>query len=791
MCYASRVKSSLAVLLVIVAALSAHAATFVVTNTNDSGPGSLRQAIVDANADNSAPIDEIRFNISGGGLHTIGLLSPLPTIGNVLIDGYTQPGAKPNTLAVGTDAVLLIEITGNKTQPSGTAFQAGQSSTVRGLVINGFAKDVDIQSHIGLAATIVGCYLETNATGSAAISTSGNSSPIGIFKIFDPLAATIGGTAPADRNVIAGSVGISQASTGQPSAFASILGNYIGVSADGKSFLAPSASVTFSNNTHGVVTGNVIAGGVFFNGASGTTTNNFIGTDAVGMTASPGAKGLALASTRTGSASNNIVTQNVIVGVDTWASVTVSFMAAGNIFRGNLIGVGEDGKTRLGNAPQGIYFSGNFYISEHNTVGGPNPGDGNIIMFGPANPADPYSPPPAGIGAMPDPCPNTISGNIISGIGGLGIDLGMQGVTPNDQGDTDGIQNYPVLTSAVVANGNVRVTGTLNSLANTTFRIELFGVTGDSAGGQRQSYFGFTNVNTDGNGDGSFDVTVAAPPSSFTAITSTATGPQGTSEFSPAFSGKLLNISTRARVGTGDDVVIGGFIITGTDAKTVLLRGIGPSMNAGGSPVPGRLEDPVIAVYDNAGTQTAVNNDWQGSQKAEIMATGLAPTDDLESALLTTLQPGSYTVHLLGLNGRTGIGLVEIYDLSPQSSRLANISTRARVESGDNVTIGGFIIGPNNGPGAQVLIRGIGPSINSVSNPLQDPMIELHDGNGALLSSNDNWKTNEAQVRATGLPPSDDRESALVFGGAPGNYTVLLQGRNNRNGIGVVEVYQL
>jgi hypothetical protein len=241
----------------------------------------------------------------------------------------------------------------------------------------------------------------------------------------------------------------------------------------------------------------------------------------------------------------------------------------------------------------------------------------------------------------------------------------------------------------------------LNSVANTTFRIELFGVSSASAGSLTQSYLGFTNATTDANGNGPFDVMLPAPAAS-SAISSTATGPSGTSEFSPAFSGNLLNISTRAHVGTADDVVIGGFIITGADSKTVLLRGIGPSMNVAGSPVPGRLEDPVIALYDSSGTQIGVNNDWRDSQRAEIEATGLAPGDDLESALLMTLEPAAYTVHLLGLNGRTGIGLVEIYDLSPASSRLANISTRARVENGDNLVIGGFIIGPNSGLGAQV-----------------------------------------------------------------------------------------
>lgn len=374
----------------------------------------------------------------------------------------------------------------------------------------------------------------------------------------------------------------------------------------------------------------------------------------------------------------------------------------------------------------------------------------------------------------------------------MGIDLATKGVTPNDVADVDGIQNYPVLSSAVFANSTVRVVGSLNSKANTSFRIELFGNdNADPSGyGQGRYYLGLASVTTDANGNASFDVTLPVP-ASVTAISSTATGPSGTSEFSAALFAKLLNISSRANVQAGDDLVIGGFIITGTDAKKVLLRGIGPSLNVGGVPVSGRLQDPVIDLYDSSGTFIAEKNDWKDSQQAEIEATGLAPSDRLESALLITLPPSAYTVQLRGVNGGTGIALVEVYDLGQPGSRLANISTRARVGSGDSVMIGGLIIGLTNGRSVRVLIRGLGPSITSVPNPLQDPTIELRDGNGALRASNDDWKTNEAQVAATGLAPTDDRESALVADLATGNYTAILRDKNSKTGVGLVEIYHL
>jgi hypothetical protein len=264
---------------------------------------------------------------------------------------------------------------------------------------------------------------------------------------------------------------------------------------------------------------------------------------------------------------------------------------------------------------------------------------------------------------------------------------------------------------------------------------------------------------------------------------------------------QLLNISSRALVLTDDNVVIAGFIINGTDPKRVMIRGIGPSLSGIGV----ALSDPTLELHQ--GSTTLVTNDnWKTrpdgtSQQAEIEATGIAPMNDLESAILMTLDPGAYTAILAGKNRETGVGLVEVFDLAQgANSRLANISTRAFVDTNDNVLIGGFIIGSDGGGGARVVIRAIGPSLGTagIQGVLQDPMLELHDANGVLTVTNDNWKINdqsqqsqEAEVRATTLAPANDLESAIVATLPPGPHTAIVRGRNNTAGVGLVEVFRL
>jgi len=257
-----------------------------------------------------------------------------------------------------------------------------------------------------------------------------------------------------------------------------------------------------------------------------------------------------------------------------------------------------------------------------------------------------------------------------------------------------------------------------------------------------------------------------------------------------ASSPQLLNLSTRLQVQADPEELIGGFIVTGTDAKRVIIRGLGPSL---GQFVSGALADPILELYRGS-TLLMTNDNWKENQ-AEIEATGIPPGNDLESAIVRTLDPGAYTAVLRGKNNTTGIGLVEAYDLDQAAnSMLANVSTRGLVNTDNNVMIGGFIIGPTGGSSANVVVRAIGPSLSNfgVSGALEDPTVDLVNSNGVVIRSNNDWReSQEAEIIATGLQPSDDRESALVEAVNPGNYTAVVRGSGNTTGVGLIEVYNL
>ena len=284
----------------------------------------------------------------------------------------------------------------------------------------------------------------------------------------------------------------------------------------------------------------------------------------------------------------------------------------------------------------------------------------------------------------------------------------------------------------------------------------------------------------------------ATPSATPTATPSATPIPTPTPTPTPAMAKtQLLNISTRLRVETGENVLIGGLIVTGTDPKRVIIRAIGPSLS---QLFQGALTNPTLELYQG-NTLLASNDNWKDSQQAEIEATTIPPNNDFESAIVRTLAPGSYTAVMSGRDGGTGIGVVEAYDLDQAAnSKLANIATRGFVDSGDNVMIGGFIIGGNGQAGARVVIRGIGPTLSdfAIAGALQDPTLELKNANGSTLISNDDWKdSQEAEINQTGLAPTNLRESALVTSLPAGNYTAILRGKNNSTGVAVVEVYSL
>jgi hypothetical protein len=263
----------------------------------------------------------------------------------------------------------------------------------------------------------------------------------------------------------------------------------------------------------------------------------------------------------------------------------------------------------------------------------------------------------------------------------------------------------------------------------------------------------------------------------------------------PPIASQTVNLSARASVQTGDNLLIGGFIITGNALKHVIIRALGPSISSGGNPVPGRLHDPVLELHGPGAFGTITNDNWKDSQEAaQIQATGLAPADDRESAIDATLAPGAYTAVLRGKNNTTGIAVVEVYDLNTGAdSKLANLSTRALVLTGDQVVIAGFVLGNNNG-NDMIVVRGLGPSLTcaGIANALQDPTLELHDANGSTIAANDNWQDDPvqaAQITAAGLTPSNTKESAIAANLPPGSYTAILRGFNNTTGVGLVEIY--
>ncbi|MEY2521074.1 MAG: hypothetical protein QOF24_2833 [Verrucomicrobiota bacterium] len=256
-------------------------------------------------------------------------------------------------------------------------------------------------------------------------------------------------------------------------------------------------------------------------------------------------------------------------------------------------------------------------------------------------------------------------------------------------------------------------------------------------------------------------------------------------------SSHLANISTRMKVGLGQNVLIGGFIIQGTQAKQLIIRAIGPSLLASG--ITGAISDPMLELHNSAGNVIAANDDWQdGPQASQIQGLGFAPGNPAESAMMITLSPGSYTAIVSGFNGAQGIGLIEAYEMDSTSSRAVNISTRGRVGAVDQeAMIGGLII---QGVGAKkVIVRALGPSMtNSISGVLADPILELRDGSGNLLAVNDDWSNSPqaADIAAT-IPPTNALESAIIATLGPGSYTAVVRGLDNSSGVGLVEVFDL
>jgi len=819
-----------------------HADIFTVTNTADGGPGSLRQAILDANAHPNASAsdhDRIHFAIPGADVHTILPRPPLPDITDpVIVDGFTQPGALPNTNPVGQglNPVLKIELDGLDLlwYGNGLTITCG-NTTVRGLIISRFLDGIVCRGNGG--NVIAGNFLGTDRTGTIAPVTQivgREPRQLNGVTLENSEANRVGGRDPASRNLISGASYADVYIKGAGSRANVVEGNLMGTNAAGMAsvvngsaysvWLEDGASENLIGGTvieaRNVMGSQEMSGGYYVGVAFAPTVNglappfanlvkgNFMGLNVTGKGAIPAESyGVAVGGHHnviggTEPGARNIISGNrgggMLIGGDSeeWA-------ATENVIQGNFIGTDDSGTLPLGNGRWGVRVGDR---ANNNTIGGTEPGAGNRIAFTYIGPSA-ISPAGTGIAFYSDffqggSGGNAILGNLIYGNETLGIDLNWDLVTPNDAGDTDigpnNLQNYPVLTSANFEGGALAIRGTLESVASQTYRIEFFGgtVANASGFGEGRVVLGAVNVVTGADGTAAFDLAWPCP-AGVRIVSATATDSGGnTSEFSQSLSvagtpaTQLLNISTRLGVQTDENVLIGGFIVTGVDPKKVIIRGIGPSLNQGSA---GPLADPTIDLF-YGNTFLAGNDNWQDSQQAEIEATGIPPNHHLESAIVRTLAPGAYTAVLRGRDNTTGMGLVEVYDLDQAViSQLANISTRGLVGTDDNVMIAGLIVGPAGG-GKTTVVRAIGPTLGGfgIDGALLDPTLDLVNSDGAIIRSNNNWRDQQqAEIEAVGLEPGDDRESALMEIIPPGSFTAVVRGNGHTTGVALVEVYHL
>ncbi len=302
-------------------------------------------------------------------------------------------------------------------------------------------------------------------------------------------------------------------------------------------------------------------------------------------------------------------------------------------------------------------------------------------------------------------------------------------------------------------------------------------------------------------GNGSFNVTFSGGGQSTAHRTANVANSLNAKIDYVAGAGLVANVSTRLPVGIGDNALIEGFIVEGPagSTKKILVRAIGPSLVPFG--IADAVANPTLDIFDNGNNKIASNDNWKttqvggiitGNQVAEINGSGVAPTKDLESAIVANLAPGSYTAVVRGAGNTVGTGVVDAFDLSTgATARLANIATRGLIQPGDKLMIAGFII--QNGP-VRLVVRAIGPSLKAfgITNALPDTTLQLRDQNGGIVRENDDWMSDQkAELEATGLQPTNNLEAALVQTIPPGQYTAQVRGKPEATGTGVVQVYFL
>ncbi|HVF71310.1 MAG TPA: hypothetical protein VM940_06850 [Chthoniobacterales bacterium] len=789
-------------------ATSLQAVDFVVVNTNATGPGSLAQAINDANA--LPGPDRIVFNIPGSGVRVIDVSNNyLPKITDPLtIDGYTQPGSSPNTLPVGSNAVVLVRIDGafrdahyaTVPPPVGIWIDA-PDCTVRGLMITRFLRFTlgihccSYSISYGIKATdrsvIEGNFIGTDGSESIDLGNGGD----GIYVAGADY--RIGGTTPAARNMIGGNTrGVAAAGIHVGSSQGGvIIGNQIGRYSPSPAIGGPGTEG--APNFTGIVLEGTFVDTVIGGGqpeARNVISGNTVGISTVyELSGSKTANGIIVQGNLIGAEPPGIGGNEI--GIRLFGSNNLiggTTPGARNLIKSNYVAIGVfgNGNLILGNDVVENYSSGIAIFSSDNVIGGLGPGAGNRIRMNGG----------VGVGvagaafAGNEGKRNRILSNVIEKNGSAAqIDLNDDGRSPNDLGDADTgpneIQNFPVVATSHDPNGNTVLQGELNSTASSPFTVQLFGVV---AGESEQRLLNTQTVTTDANGIAAFQVTYPANVAA-ESVTATATDTVGnTSEMMPANGPvQLANISTRAAVGTGENIMIGGFIVRSSGQKKIAVRALGPSLS-----VPSRLVDPSLEIYDSAGALIAKNDDWRAGQQQELMDNGLAPSNDLESALIISLPQGGYTAQVRGAHGESGTAVVEVYDLGAwpaDQARLVNLSTRARVGLNDDALIGGLIV--RGDARSRVIIRAIGPDLSAVgvNGALQDPTLELRNQNGDVIAANDNWRegSQEQEIISTGIPPADNRDAAIVHSFFPGSFTAVVRGKDNSTGLALVEFYDL
>ena len=732
-----------------------HAATLIVINTADNGAGSLRAALAAASDG-----DTIRFDAALNG-QTIGL-----TGGELVIDkNITISGPGPNLLAVSRVSTAsqfrIFSIT------------PGRNVAIAGLTISGGVAGAGggILNGDGATLTISNCIV------------SGNFSDAG---------AGGGGiwSNPATLMIVDSTISFNRAgfTSGNP------IGYGGGLLAGGKLTIIHS---TISNNTASIHGGGVIGGGMV------TIINSTIGGNRSGSDVLPGTGlGGGLACGGTVEIRNSTISGNTASGEDFGAGGGIEnagqLTVSNSTISGNFANQ-DGGAIRSASDSTSSLTVLNSTISDNVA----NRSGGGIIIAGGG--------PPATLEIGNTILKASTGANIVSD-GGTITSRGYNLSSDNGGGflaaPGDQINTNPIL-------------GPLQDNGGPTFtHIPLTGSPAIDAGDPNftpppfDDQRGYPRVVNGRIDIGSVEVqpaptpsptptptvTVTATPTPTPSATVSPTGtptPTATPSVSPTPSStpaQALNISTRLRVELDDRVMIGGFIITGNATKKVALRGIGPSLrNSGLSDV---LGDPTLELRNGSGALLFQNDDWQDdpAHAAQLIALGLAPTDPNESGIMAMLQPGAYTAIVSGKNQTTGIGLVEVYDADlAAASQLANIRTRGFVQTGDNVMIGGFILGHGS---ANVAVRGLGPSLSQsgLSNVLADPTLELRNSNGMLLIANDNWQDDlisAAQLTAHGLAPQNSLESGIFASLPPGAFTAILAGKNGGTGIGLVEIYNV